>query len=235
MCRSGLKKPLKMSVQAISFSAHADYPQVKPDFLCTDLCLWLLNIYQFVQTSSFLEDLKPPHVILVHGEATEMGRLKRSLEQAAAAQGCVRNVHTPRNTQPVHISCLSRRVAHVVGQMASKVQSCWSLLLHWQLSDGSNRTTSIIYMCCSHMIMGSQLEGSWFAKEMCIPYCAQMNSFPTQGEIATQCFNVCSPSLPEVHHGLCRIRTGTVMQRQSLRVSQSFSSIRLALEVSCLQ
>ena len=28
MCKSGLKKPLKMSVEAISFSAHADYPQV---------------------------------------------------------------------------------------------------------------------------------------------------------------------------------------------------------------
>ena len=36
-----------MSVDAISFSAHADFPQ----------------------TSEFLDLLKPPHVVLVHGEA----------------------------------------------------------------------------------------------------------------------------------------------------------------------
>ena len=46
-----------MSVDAISFSAHADFPQ----------------------TSEFIDELQPAHVVLVHGEATEMGRLKRSV------------------------------------------------------------------------------------------------------------------------------------------------------------
>ena len=42
-----------MSVDAISFSAHADFPQ----------------------TSEFLDLLKPPHVVLVHGEAGDPGHL----------------------------------------------------------------------------------------------------------------------------------------------------------------
>jgi predicted metal-dependent RNase len=44
-------------VSYISFSAHTDYKQ----------------------TSGFIRALKPPHVILVHGEANEMNRLKAAL------------------------------------------------------------------------------------------------------------------------------------------------------------
>lgn len=47
--------PLRCSVEHISFSAHADY----------------------TQTSSFLDALQPPHVVLVHGEVSEMMRLKK--------------------------------------------------------------------------------------------------------------------------------------------------------------
>lgn len=49
---SGQKLPLKMQVNYISFSAHTDYKQ----------------------TSGFIRALKPPHVVLVHGEANEMSR-----------------------------------------------------------------------------------------------------------------------------------------------------------------
>ena len=54
---NGQKVPLKMEVHLISFSAHTDYKQ----------------------TSGFIRELKPPHVVLVHGEANEMGRLKSAL------------------------------------------------------------------------------------------------------------------------------------------------------------
>jgi Zn-dependent metallo-hydrolase RNA specificity domain len=50
-----------MSVDAISFSAHADFPQ----------------------TSEFVAALQPPHVVLVHGEATNMQRLRDALAQQA--------------------------------------------------------------------------------------------------------------------------------------------------------
>ena len=54
---SGQKLKLNCSVEYISFSAHTDYKQ----------------------TSEFIRALKPPHVVLVHGEATEMNRLKQAL------------------------------------------------------------------------------------------------------------------------------------------------------------
>ena len=47
---SGAAVPLRCGVEYVSFSAHADY----------------------AQTSAFLEELRPPHVVLVHGEASQM-------------------------------------------------------------------------------------------------------------------------------------------------------------------
>ena len=54
---NGLTAPLNMQVHYISFSAHAD----------------------FAQTSTFLKELMPPNIILVHGEANEMGKLEQKL------------------------------------------------------------------------------------------------------------------------------------------------------------
>lgn len=98
MTRSGAKVPLRCQVDAISFSAHADFPQ----------------------TSEFLDVLRPPHVVLVHGEATEMGRLKKALEQHAAALGIPRAVYMPKVTQPVLIPHKARKKARVVGRLAEK-------------------------------------------------------------------------------------------------------------------
>ncbi|KAL4445408.1 hypothetical protein ABPG77_011233 [Micractinium sp. CCAP 211/92] len=98
MTRNGVKVPLRMQVDAISFSAHADFPQ----------------------TSEFLDALQPPHVVLVHGEATEMGRLKKALEQHAAALGIPRTLYMPKVTQPVLIEHRAERVAKVVGRLGEK-------------------------------------------------------------------------------------------------------------------
>lgn len=70
-----------MSVDVISFSAHAD----------------------FAQTSEFLDTLRPPHVVLVHGEAENMARLKKALEVGAEAAQFARTVYSPRVNQRVHI------------------------------------------------------------------------------------------------------------------------------------
>lgn len=96
--RSGQRLPLKCQVDAISFSAHADFPQ----------------------TSEFLDALKPPHVVLVHGEANEMNRLKKALEQRASALDIERNVYMPKVVQSVLISHKAQRVARVVGKLADK-------------------------------------------------------------------------------------------------------------------
>lgn len=83
------------SVDGISFSAHADYPQ----------------------TQDFVSTLAPKHVILVHGEATEMGRLRKALEAKAAADGQKIHLYTPRNTQPVHVTHKGEKVAKVIGRL----------------------------------------------------------------------------------------------------------------------
>lgn len=54
-----------MSVDAISFSAHADFPQ----------------------TSEFIAALQPPHVVFVHGEATNMQRLRDALAAQVRRNG----------------------------------------------------------------------------------------------------------------------------------------------------
>ncbi len=87
-----LQLALRCSVDAISFSAHADFPQ----------------------TSDFLDIVNPPHVVLVHGEAGEMMRLKRALEQRAKATDRIRNLYTPKVTQPVHIRHQPRHIAKVM-------------------------------------------------------------------------------------------------------------------------
>eukprot|EP00890_Picochlorum_soloecismus_P004992 jgi/Picsp_1/5494/NSC_02853-R1_protein len=98
LSRSGARIPLRCQVDAISFSAHADFPQ----------------------TSEFLDKLQPPHVVLVHGEATEMNRLKKALEQRASALGIERSVYSPKVTQAVIVPHAPKRVAQIVGKLAEK-------------------------------------------------------------------------------------------------------------------
>ncbi|XP_064603783.1 cleavage and polyadenylation specificity factor subunit 3-like [Liolophura sinensis] len=96
---TGQKLPLKCSVDYISFSAHTDYQQ----------------------TSEFLRALKPPHCVLVHGEANEMSRLKAALireyEDNVDYQMIV---HNPRNTCAVELHFRGEKMAKVVGSLASE-------------------------------------------------------------------------------------------------------------------
>ena len=96
--KQGLKIPLRCKVEAISFSAHADFPQ----------------------TREFLDLTAPPHVVLVHGEMVEMGRLKRALEQKAAADGKQRIVHMPKNCETVRMELAVEKRAKVVGRLAEE-------------------------------------------------------------------------------------------------------------------
>ncbi|XP_026320654.1 cleavage and polyadenylation specificity factor 73 [Hyposmocoma kahamanoa] len=90
---SGQKLPLKMSVDYISFSAHTDYQQ----------------------TSEFINILKPPHVVLVHGEQNEMSRLKAALQREHRGRLAV---HTPRNTQQLALTFRGDKTAKVMGSLA---------------------------------------------------------------------------------------------------------------------
>ncbi|GLH01328.1 hypothetical protein R5R35_007001 [Gryllus longicercus] len=94
---SGQKLPLKMSVDYISFSAHTDYQQ----------------------TSEFIRILKPPHVVLVHGEQNEMSRLKAALTREYEDDPNTRmELHNPRNTVAVELYFRGEKTAKVMGTLA---------------------------------------------------------------------------------------------------------------------
>ena len=89
---AGQKLPLKLSVDYISFSAHTDYQQ----------------------TSEFIRLLKPPHVVLVHGEANEMSRLKAALirEYEHDTESKIQ-IYNPRNTASVDLHFKGEKTAKV--------------------------------------------------------------------------------------------------------------------------
>ncbi|ODM88437.1 Cleavage and polyadenylation specificity factor subunit 3 [Orchesella cincta] len=93
---SGAKVPLKMSVDYISFSAHTDYEQ----------------------TSEFIRTLRPPHIVLVHGEQNEMGRLKAALIREYEDEGKHIDVYNPKNTQAVELRFKGEKMAKVMGALA---------------------------------------------------------------------------------------------------------------------
>ncbi|KAI0371177.1 mRNA 3'-end-processing protein YSH1 [Pilatotrama ljubarskyi] len=90
--------PRKMSVDYISFSAHVDYSQ----------------------NSEFMEMVKPQHIVLVHGEATGMGRLKAAMQDRYKSREEEVKIHTPRNLETLELTFRSERVAKAIGTLASK-------------------------------------------------------------------------------------------------------------------
>ena len=107
---AGTRLPMKLHVSYISFSAHTDYKQ----------------------TSGFIRALRPPHVVLVHGEANEMGRLKAALvreyesedneNESDAEKVSVEKIkpsfHNPRNTVAVELYFRGEKMAKVMGSLA---------------------------------------------------------------------------------------------------------------------
>ncbi|KAH9892899.1 mRNA 3'-end-processing protein YSH1 [Cubamyces lactineus] len=90
--------PRKLSVDYISFSAHVDYSQ----------------------NSEFMELVKPQHIVLVHGEATGMGRLKAAMQDRYKSRDEEIKIHTPRNLETLELTFRSERVAKAIGTLASK-------------------------------------------------------------------------------------------------------------------
>ena len=107
--------PRRCDVEYVSFSAHADYQQ----------------------TRSFIRQLAPDHVVLVHGADKEMKRMATRLRQmlANSRDGAIVRVDTPRNTQSVFFEFLQTKVAKVIGAMADECDVTTSRML------GSGRST----------------------------------------------------------------------------------------------
>jgi cleavage and polyadenylation specificity factor subunit 3 len=92
--QNGHEVPLKIKVHYVSFSAHAD----------------------FIQTSNFIDELKPSSIILVHGESNMMMQLKKQLQAKYEHSGV--GVWSPNNTDTVTLTFHESKVAKVVGSVA---------------------------------------------------------------------------------------------------------------------
>lgn len=97
---AGQRVKVNCSIDYISFSAHTDYKQ----------------------TTQFVRALKPAHIILVHGEQTEMAKLKDALiRQYEDSTDYNIQVYNPKNTQPVELYFRGEKTAKVVGKLASNI------------------------------------------------------------------------------------------------------------------
>ncbi|KAJ1906039.1 endoribonuclease ysh1 [Coemansia sp. IMI 209127] len=87
----------RLSVDNISFSAHVDY----------------------TQNSAFIDEIRAPHVVLVHGEENAMLDLRANLVDKYKNSDYQVTVHTPRNTRTVEMHFHGEKTARVMGALAS--------------------------------------------------------------------------------------------------------------------
>jgi len=96
---SGGKLKRRMSIHYVTFAAHVDY----------------------AQNSHFIDDIRPPHLVLVHGDRNEMYRLKHALQSKYQErnEGDRMEIHTPENAKTVELFFRGEKMARTVGTLAS--------------------------------------------------------------------------------------------------------------------
>ncbi|PON79547.1 KH-domain/beta-lactamase-domain protein, archaea [Trema orientale] len=139
---NGLTAPLNMQVHYISFSAHADS----------------------AQTSAFLEELRPPNIILVHGEANEMGRLKQKLMTQFADRNT--KILTPKNCQSVEMYFNSQKMAKAIGKLAEKTPEVGEVVSGLLVKKGF----SYQIMAPDDLHVFSQLATANITQRITVPY-----------------------------------------------------------------
>ncbi|RSH94523.1 endoribonuclease ysh1 [Saitozyma podzolica] len=89
--------PRRLTVKEISFGAHVDY----------------------AQNSKFIQEIGAQHVVLVHGEASQMARLRAALRDTYATRGQEINIHTPKNCEPLTLTFRAERTVKAIGSLAA--------------------------------------------------------------------------------------------------------------------
>ncbi|PIA64257.1 hypothetical protein AQUCO_00100026v1 [Aquilegia coerulea] len=139
---NGLTAPLNMRVEYISFSAHAD----------------------FAQTSAFLKELMPPNIILVHGEANQMGRLKERLVTQFADGNT--KIITPKNCQSVEMYFNSEKMAKTIGRLAERTPEVGEVVSGLLVKKGF----SYQIMAPDDLPIFSQLSTANVTQRISVPY-----------------------------------------------------------------
>ncbi|KAM3301555.1 hypothetical protein P3S67_016057 [Capsicum chacoense] len=139
---NGFSAPLNMQVHYISFSAHADY----------------------AQTSTFLKELMPPNITLVHGEANEMGRLKQKLTSLFADGNT--KIIAPKNCQSVEMHFNSEKMVKTIGKLAEKTPEVGDIVSGLLVKKGF--TYQIMAPDDLHVF--SQLSTANITQRITIPY-----------------------------------------------------------------
>ena len=93
-------KELLMSVKNVTFSAHCD----------------------FKHTDEFIQELEPKNIVLVHGEAKEMERLRFQLERlklenTSKYKKFLPNVYNPTNCQKIMMPFVIPKKGYIVGKL----------------------------------------------------------------------------------------------------------------------
>ena len=105
----------------------------------------------------------------VHGEAVEMGRLRKALEQQAGALGQPRQLYTPRVGQPVHITHQAQHLAKVCALSEAPVPCSHSSCI----SPGQGPANAYRTACAAHGLGAPELV-------ICAGHCLTPG-FPAQG------------------------------------------------------
>ncbi|WVQ83623.1 endoribonuclease YSH1 [Cryptococcus sp. DSM 104549] len=88
--------PRRLTVKEISFGAHVDYSQ----------------------NSKFIQEIGAQHIVLVHGEASQMNRLRAALRDTYATRGQEINIHTPKNCEPLTLTFRQEKMVKAIGSLA---------------------------------------------------------------------------------------------------------------------
>ncbi|KTW32063.1 cleavage polyadenylation factor subunit YSH1 [Pneumocystis jirovecii RU7] len=93
---SGQKIPRRMTVEEISFEAHVDY----------------------IQNSQFIDLINANHIILVHGEQNNMGRLKSALLSKYSHRKNEVHIYNPKNCETLKLTFKGDKIAKTIGHIA---------------------------------------------------------------------------------------------------------------------
>lgn len=175
-----------LQVQYISFAAHAD----------------------FRETSSFLESIQPPNIVLVHGESNEMGRLRGKLiDQFKDRDG---KVLAPKNCQTVDFYFKGDKTARAVGKLA-----------HWKPASKAGSGGKGAGRGASEGEQGE--EGGREGEE-------EAEEGDSLGGVLVQTDFEYQLVAPEDLASYTQLSTGAVIQRQAVPYQGSFHTVRSRLE-----